>query len=110
VFDDGKPFQPSLMYVGKPKSLLYSGAPGRYFTRVGCGLTRNHLIRLERLARDMHSSLLLKVVTYGRKKFHNIGHRWHNSDVSLLLDDVILAQLACPLNGIIVCLHQWPVL
>jgi hypothetical protein len=26
------------------------------------------------LTRDKHSSLLRKVVTYGRKKFYNIGH------------------------------------
>ncbi len=30
VFDPGKPFQPSLMFV----SLPWSGAPERYFTRV----------------------------------------------------------------------------
>jgi hypothetical protein len=32
---------------------------------------------LERLARDKRSSLFKKVVTYGRKKFYNIGHRSH---------------------------------
>jgi hypothetical protein len=31
--------------------------------------------RLERLARDKRSSLLQKVVTYGRKKLHNMCHR-----------------------------------
>jgi hypothetical protein len=30
---------------------------------------------LESLARDKRSSLLCKVVTYGRKKFYNIGHQ-----------------------------------
>ncbi len=36
-------------------------------------LIRKHHTRLERLARDKHSSLLRKGVTYGRKKFYNIG-------------------------------------
>jgi hypothetical protein len=31
---------------------------------------------LEKLARDKRSNLLWKVVTYGRKKCYNIGHRW----------------------------------
>jgi hypothetical protein len=30
---------------------------------------------MERLARDKCSSLIWKIVTYGRKKFCNIGHR-----------------------------------
>ncbi len=38
-------------------------------------LTHNYTTRLKRLARDKHSSLLLKVVTRGRKKFYNIGAR-----------------------------------
>ncbi len=39
------------------------------------GLTRKHLTRLGRLARDKHSSLLQKSVNFGRKKFfvHAIG-------------------------------------
>ncbi len=31
---------------------------------------------------------------------------WHASAASLPPRDVILAQLACPLNDIIFCLHQ----
>jgi hypothetical protein len=34
-----------------------------------------YLLTLERFARDNHSSLLQKFVTFGRKKFHNIGPR-----------------------------------
>ncbi len=34
-----------------------------------------HKTRLERLARDKHSSLLQKSVNYGQKKFNNIGPR-----------------------------------
>jgi hypothetical protein len=52
-----------------------SRAPERCFTRVGSGLTCKHYTRLERLARDKHSSLLQKFVTYGRKKFYNIVPR-----------------------------------
>ncbi len=36
--------------------------------------TREHQTRLEKLARDKHSSLLQKFITYGRKKFYNIGN------------------------------------
>jgi len=39
------------------------------------GFTHKHQARFERLARDKHSRLLWKVVTYGRKKFYSIGHR-----------------------------------
>jgi hypothetical protein len=45
VFVSGKPLQPSLMFAE----------------------------RLERLARDKHSSLLRKYVNYGRKKFYSTG-------------------------------------
>jgi hypothetical protein len=46
--------------------------PYRRCTRVGSGLTRKRQTRLARLARDKRSSLLWKVVTYGRKKFYNL--------------------------------------
>ncbi len=39
------------------------------------GLTRKHLTRLERLARDKHSSLLQKSKKYGHNKFNRIGLR-----------------------------------
>ncbi len=38
---------------------------------------------MERLARDKDSSLLQTFVTYGRKKFHNIGRQ---GIIGLLLD------------------------
>ncbi len=44
--------------------------PERCFTQVGSGL-----IRLERLDRDKHSSLLQKSVNYGRIMFHSLGPR-----------------------------------
>ncbi len=50
VFVPVKPSQPSIMFA--------------FMTTAG----------LERLARDKRSSLLQKIVTYGRRKFYNIGH------------------------------------
>jgi hypothetical protein len=38
----GRPFQFSLTFVGKARSLPWSGAPERCFTKVGAGLTRKH--------------------------------------------------------------------
>jgi hypothetical protein len=75
VFVSGKYCQPSLMFVGKDRSLPYCGASERCFIHLGSGLTSKHWARLERLARDKHSSLLQKTVNYGRKKFYNIGPR-----------------------------------
>ncbi len=37
------------------------------------GLAHEHSTRLERLAKDKHSSLLRKSVNYVRKKFYRIG-------------------------------------
>ncbi len=73
MFVPGKPFQPSLMFVGEARSLPWSGAPERSFTRVGSGLTRKRKTRLEKLAVHKHSSLLRKSVNYGRKIFYSTG-------------------------------------
>ncbi len=73
VFVPGKLLQPSLMFPGKTRDLPQSRATERCFTWVGSGLTQKHYTRLERLARDKHSSLLRKSVTYGRKKFYSTG-------------------------------------
>jgi len=61
------------MFVGEVRSLTFRGAPERCFTQVGYGLTHKRWTRLERLARDKHSSLLQKYVNYGHKKFYNTG-------------------------------------
>jgi hypothetical protein len=61
AFVPGKPFQPSLMFAGMARAYP-SEEPFR------CSKTR-----LEKLARDKRYKLLRKVVTYGRKKFYNIG-------------------------------------
>ncbi len=68
-------FQPSLMFVGKARSLPQNGAPERCFTRLSSSLAYKQQTRLEWIARDKHSSLLQKFVNYGQKKFHNIGPR-----------------------------------
>jgi hypothetical protein len=39
VFDPGKPFQPSLLFVGKTRRISYSGSPVKHFTRVSSCLT-----------------------------------------------------------------------
>ena len=75
MFVPGKPFQPSLVFVGKARAYL-SEAPFKWSTLGKApGLTRKHLTRLERLARDKCCSFLRKVITSGRKKFYNIGRR-----------------------------------
>ncbi len=69
MFVPGKPFQPSLMFVGKARSLPKSDAFERCFTLVGSGLNRKHWTRVKRFVRDKRSSLLQK----GSNKFYNIG-------------------------------------
>jgi hypothetical protein len=39
------------------------------------GLTRKHLTRLGKIARDKRSSLLSKFINYGLKKFYNFDPR-----------------------------------
>jgi hypothetical protein len=56
VFDSGMPFQPSLMFMCKTRSLPYKRAPERCFTRVGLRLTYTQT-RLHRLPRDKHSNI-----------------------------------------------------
>ncbi len=46
-----------------------------HHSRVGSCLNHKHQTRLERLARDKHSSLLGSFVNYGRKKLYNIDTR-----------------------------------
>jgi hypothetical protein len=64
MFAPGKPFQPSLLFVGKARILPLSGT-----TFVGSCLTCKHYTILERLARDEHSSLLQEFVNYNCKSF-----------------------------------------
>ncbi len=62
----GKLFQPSLMFAGKAGAYT-SEVPFRCSTLGWApGFTHKHQTRLERLAKDKHSSLLRKSVNYGR--------------------------------------------
>ncbi len=72
VFVPGKPFQPSLTFVGKARSLTQSGTTERRFTGVCSGLTCKHKTRLQRLARDKHSSLSQTFINNICKKLYNI--------------------------------------
>jgi hypothetical protein len=63
--------------VGKARSLPKSGASERFLNRVGPCFTYKHYTRLEKLARDKHTSLLQKFVACGRKKFYYIGSWWY---------------------------------
>ncbi len=67
MFVPSKPFQPSLIFVGKAKSLPWSRAPTRCFNHVGSGLALKYQTKLERNSRDKHSRLLRTFVNYGRK-------------------------------------------
>jgi hypothetical protein len=75
VFVPDKPFQPSLMFVGKAGE--YPSEASFRCSTLGWApdLAHKHQTRLERLARDKHCSLLQKTVNYGCKKFYRIGPR-----------------------------------
>ncbi len=67
-FVPGKPFQPSLMFVGKAgayrvKHLSISTLEGRLLALP----TNIRLDSLEKLVRNKHSSILQKFVNYGQK-------------------------------------------
>jgi hypothetical protein len=62
----------------------------RCFNWVGSSLTHKHLTRLEKLARDKHSSLLLKFVNYRRKKFYIIDTR---SDIEKTVSLIIFSAV-----------------
>jgi hypothetical protein len=75
VFVTNKPFQPSLMFVGKaranPREALKRSSP----LEQALVLTNNYLARLEKLAGEKHSSLLRTIVNYESKKMYNIVTR-----------------------------------
>jgi hypothetical protein len=79
VFAPGKPFQSILMFVAK-RSLTNWRTFQMLHSRVGswpCPQTIDWAGKAcqVRLAKDKHSNLLQKFVTYGRKKFYNEGTR-----------------------------------
>jgi hypothetical protein len=61
VFVPGKPFQLGPMFVGKARSLS-----SRAEQTKDTGLAHKHQTKLERQASEKHSSLLRKLVNYGR--------------------------------------------
>ncbi len=70
------------------------------------GSTRKHKTKLERLARDKHSSLLRKFVNYGNKKFYNIDP-WPEAKPSLEVKQALMKYLVRALNTtitLIICL------
>ncbi len=75
MFALGKPFQPSvIMFVGKARSLPYSGAPERFFTWFGA-FPVNAILSCEGLPGTNSLAYLKKFVTYDCKKLYNIGSR-----------------------------------
>jgi hypothetical protein len=57
------------MFESEARSLPLSGGPERCFTLESTGLSNKHYTRLDRLARDRHSSLLQTFANYGREMF-----------------------------------------
>jgi hypothetical protein len=72
----GKPLHHIIMFVGKAKSLPWSGTPGSFFTQAGSGLVHKHQTRLEGPSSNQHSSLLLTIINYGCKKVLYRGPRF----------------------------------
>ncbi len=68
-------YQPCLKFATKSTVYLSVAVERCSTPRQATDLRHIHQIRLERLARDKHSSLLRKLVNYGRKKFYEIGPR-----------------------------------
>jgi hypothetical protein len=52
------------MFFGKARIIPEGGAPERCFSLIVSVLTRKHYTRLERLARDKHSSFFEPFVSY----------------------------------------------
>ncbi len=67
------PYQPSLMFVSKARSLPSSGSLDRCLTWVGASLNCKRWTSIGRLARDKHYCFPRKFVDCGHKMFYNIG-------------------------------------
>jgi hypothetical protein len=75
-FSPGRSFKPSLMFVGKAKSLSQSGAPEGCFTRVDFSLTPKHWNRLGGPTRaNILARLFYKKIFCYDKTFHSIVDR-----------------------------------
>jgi hypothetical protein len=75
VFVLGRPFQLTLMFVGKVKSAPWIGTPKRSSTQVGSSLTHKHQTRYERPAKEKRYSLLEIFVNYVRKRCITLSPR-----------------------------------
>jgi hypothetical protein len=75
MFVLGKPFQASLLFVCKARSLTLIRAHQGFFNRVGSCFTNNHYTTLEKIARDKYPNLLRIFVNSVRKKFYNFDTR-----------------------------------
>ncbi len=53
----GRPFQPSIMFADKARSLPKSVVPERCSSVIGCNLTRKHYTKFVKLDRNKRSSL-----------------------------------------------------
>ncbi len=77
------------MFVSKAQA-CNSEAPVRSSTlKVGYSLTRKHYRRLERLARDKRSSLVLPIGSYDEKSFVNTAQCSKTLKGYILFDSVI---------------------
>ncbi len=93
----GKPFQPRLTFVGEARSLPLRGAPEISFTWVRSSLICKHQTRLERLARDKHSSLLQKSVNYGQKSLITLA------PVPSVISIVIISRVIISIVAVLGC-------
>ncbi len=89
MFVSVRPLQPSLIFVGKTRSLPKRCTFHLLHSRVGSSLTCTHYTKPQRLAVDKRSSLLRKFVNYGRKKFYNIGP-WYYAQCQITVIEVFL--------------------
>jgi len=83
------------MFVGEANGPTLSGASESCFTRVGSGIIHRHYTRLERLARDKHSSLLWTLINDCCKKFYNLDSR--RTDSCDVQKPQFLCQVDCEL-------------
>ncbi len=95
MFVFGKPLQPSLMFAGKARA--YGSEASFRCSTLGQppGLTHQHYTKLERLAKDKHSSLLQKYVYYGCKKFYSTGPSTETISAVKMCVEVAQAGIIC---------------
>ncbi len=73
MFVNANHFHPSLIFVGKARSLSFGYSLVWSSTQVGSGLAHTFYIREEVSVSDKHTSLLQYKTNYDRKKFKSAG-------------------------------------